>query len=290
MAFFKKSATAPDAGALPGRDSKATDWKAELRSITLIILTIMGFKSLVYSNHDIPSESMLPGLLTGDYIGVSRFAYGFSRYSVPLIPLPNSLKGRIFYTKPTQGDVVVFRYPGDDSLIYIKRLIGMPGDTIEMRNGQLFLNGKVVPKEKIGVLDRKIEPNYDCTGGPDDKMRAYRGADGACNVPLYRETLPNGKSYLVFDLLPNSLGDSFGPAIVPSGHYFMMGDNRDNSTDSRFPVIPGTTEGGVGFLDEDNLVGRADFIYLSTNGSGPWYKPWLWFHTFRTERIFSKVK
>jgi signal peptidase I len=289
MAFFKKSAKAPDAGALPGRDSKATDWKAELRSITLIILTIMGFKSLAYSNHDIPSESMLPGLLTGDYIGVSRFAYGFSRYSVPLIPLPNSLKGRIFFSKPHRGDVVVFRYPGDDSLIYIKRLIGLPGDTIEMREGQLFLNDKAVPKVAAGVLSKKIEPNYNCTNGVG-LMAPYLKADGTCAVPLFRETLPEGKSYLVYDLSPNSPGDNFGPAIVPSGHYFMMGDNRDNSTDSRFDVIPGTTEGGVGFLDEDNLVGRADFIYLSTNGSGPWYKPWLWFHTFRTERIFSKVK
>jgi signal peptidase I len=289
MAFFKKSATVASSAALPGQDGK-TDWKAELRSVTLIILTIMGFKSFVYSNHDIPSESMLPGLLTGDYIGVSRFAYGFSRYSVPLIPLPNSLAGRIFYTKPKPGDVVVFRYPGDDSLIYIKRLIGMPGDTIEMRDGQLFLNSKAVPKEKVGTLDRTQEANYRCTGGPDDKMRAFRGVNGACSVPLYRETLPTGKSYLVFDLLQNAPGDNFGPAIVPAEHYFMMGDNRDNSTDSRFEVIPGTTEGGVGFLHEDNLVGRADFIYLSTNGEGPWYKPWLWPKTFRPERIFSKVK
>ncbi len=286
MALFKKSA-AP--AALPGQD-KTTNWKAELRSIVLIILGIMGFKSVAYSNHDIPSESMLPGLMTGDYIGVSRFAYGFSRYSVPLIPLPNSLKGRIFFTKPERGDVVVFRYPGDDSLIYIKRLIGLPGDTIEMREGQLFLNGKAVPKEQVGTLDKKIEPNYDCTGGGDGKMLQYRKPDGTCSVPLYRETLPGGKSYLVYDLLQGSPGDNYGPSIVPTNHYFMMGDNRDNSTDSRFDVVPGTTLGGVGFLDEDNLVGRAEFIYLSTNGKGPWYQPWKWPQTIRTERLFNKVK
>lgn len=285
MAFFNR--TKSEQAALPGRD-KATDWKAELRSIVLIILGIMGFKSVAYSNHDIPSESMLPGLMTGDYIGVSRYAYGFSRYSVPLIPLPNSVKGRIFFSQPKRGDVVVFRYPGDDSLIYIKRLIGLPGDTIEMRDGQLFLNGAAVPKQQVGMLDKKIEPNYDCTGS--GRMVQYQKPGGICSVPLYRETLPGGKSYLVYDLLKDSPADNFGPAIVPAKHYFMMGDNRDNSADSRFDVIPGTTVGGVGFLDEDNLVGRAEFIYLSTNGKGPWYEPWKWPQTLRTERLFQKIK
>jgi signal peptidase I len=287
MALFRKTATSA-AVPLPGQTAK-TDWKAEVRSVSLILLTIMGFKSFVFSNHDIPSESMLPGLMTGDYIGVSRFAYGFSRYSVPLIPLPDSLKGRIFFSQPHRGDVVVFRYPGDDSLIYIKRLIGLPGDTIEMRDGQLFLNDIAVPKVQEGFLDKKLEPNYDCTGGPDDKMVQYRGTDGHCKVPLYRETLPGGKSYLVFDLINNPDADNKGPFVVPPHHYFMMGDNRDNSADSRFDVIAGTTLGGVGFLEEDNLVGKAQFVYWSTNGSGPWYKPWKWFHTARTERLFDKV-
>ncbi len=285
MALFKKK---PAAGpVLPGKDG-TTDWKAELRSFVFIVLSIMSFKSFAYSNHDIPSESMLPGLMTGDYIAVSRFAYGFSRYSVPLVPLPNSLKGRIFFTPPKRGDVVVFRYPGDDSLIYIKRLIGLPGDTIEMRDGQVILNGAPVPKVQVGTLDKKIEPNYECTGG-DGKMLKFQKPDGTCSVPLYRETLPGGKSYLVHDLVQDSPGDNKGPFIVPAHHYFMMGDNRDNSSDSRFEVVPGTTLGGVGFLDEDNLVGRAEFIYLSTNGSGPWYQPWKWFNTLRTDRLFDKV-
>jgi signal peptidase I len=295
MAFFKKSKAAPLSGA-----EKPTDWKAELRSIVLIILGIMGFKSVAYSNHDIPSESMLPGLMVGDYIGVSRFAYGFSRYSVPLVPLPDSLKGRIFFSKPDRGDVVVFRYPGDDSLIYIKRLIGLPGDTIEMRDGQLVLNGKPVPKVPAGTLTQEISDNYKCKapttvydalGTPNniDMMAPYVRPDGTCQVPLFRETLPGGKSYLVDDLYRGTQADNKGPFMVPQGHYFMMGDNRDNSSDSRFDVIPGTIIGGVGFLPEDNLVGRADFIYLSANGKGRWYQPWKWPAMVRTERLFDKI-
>jgi signal peptidase I len=286
MSWFKKFRAKP---ASEVADHKPTDWKAELRSIVLIILGIMGFKSVAYSNHDIPSESMLPGLMVGDYIAVSRFAYGFSTWSFPLVPLPESVKGRLFFTPPKRGDVVVFRYPGDTSFIYIKRLIGLPGDTIEMRDGQIILNGTPVPKVQEGTLDIKTEVNYTCTNGIGI-MAPYLKPDGICSVPLYRETLPGGKSYLVFDLMQNADNDTFGPAIVPKGHYFMMGDNRDNSMDSRVPVSPIAERSGVGFLPEDNLVGRAEFIYLSTNGSGRWYQPWKWPGTIRTDRLFDKVQ
>jgi signal peptidase I len=289
--MFKKKAVVSGAPQVAG-DTK-TDWKAELRSFALIILGIMGFKSVVYSNHDIPSESMLPGLYVGDYLGVSRFAYGFSRYSVPLVPLPDSLKGRIFFTQPKRGDVVVFRYPGDDSLIYIKRLIGLPGDTIEMKNGQLFLNNAAVPKVQQGTLNNKIQPNYTCEAG--GKMMQYKvpkttGGDD-CVVPLYRETLPGGKSYLVFDLETDGQADNMGPFIVPPKHYFMMGDNRDNSADSRFPVIPGFIgASGVGMLDEDNLVGRAEFVYLSTNGTAKIWELWKWPQGVRWSHMFKSIK
>jgi signal peptidase I len=289
--MFKKKTTSAAAPQTPGETK--TDWKAELRSFALIIIGIMGFKSVVYSNHDIPSESMLPGLYVGDYLGVSRFAYGFSRYSVPLVPLPDSLKGRIFFTQPKRGDVVVFRYPGDDSLIYIKRLIGLPGDTIEMKNGQLFLNNVAVPKVQQGTLTNKIQPNYMCEAG--GKMIQYQvpnatGGDD-CVVPLYRETLPGGKSYLVFDLEADGPADNMGPFVVPLKHYFMMGDNRDNSSDSRFPVNPGFNGvSGVGFLDEDNLVGRAEFVYLSTNGTAKIWQLWKWPQGIRWSHMFKSIK
>jgi signal peptidase I len=286
--MFKKKAVTQDASV-----EKKTDWKAEFRSLSLIILGIMMFKSTVYSNHDIPSESMLPGLFVGDYLGVSRFAYGFSRYSVPLVPLPDSLKGRIFFTQPKRGDVVVFRYPGDDSLIYIKRLIGLPGDTIEMREGQLFLNGAAVPKVQTGTLNKAIEPNYTCDAS--GSMVPYRTASATgttnCNVPLYKETLPGGKSYLVFDVIPGSPGDTIGPFVVPPKNYFMMGDNRDNSSDSRFPVVPGFIgQSGVGMLQEDNIVGRAEFIYLSTNGNAKLWEPWKWHKGIRWSRLFTGIQ
>ncbi len=211
---------------------------------------------------------------------------------MPLIPQHKSLTCRIFFTPHKRGDVVVFRYPGDDSQIYIKRLIGLPGDTIETKDGLLFLNGKQVPHEKIGSLDRKIEPNYTCIGS--GMMTQYQQPNPTgpanCNVPLYRETLPGGKSYLVYDLIPNSDGDNKGPFTVPPRHYFMMGDNRDNSADSRFPVVPGFDgPSGVCLLDEDNLVGRAEFIYLSTNGQAKIWEPWKWPKGIRWSRMFTHI-
>jgi signal peptidase I len=228
--------------------------------IAQALILALVIRTLLFQPFSIPSGSMRPTLLEGDYLFVTKWAYGYSRYSLPFSP--NLFSGRIFGRSPERGDVVVFKFPPNPSLDYIKRVIGLPGDRIQVRDGQLFINGEGVPREKIGQI---TNPDITEVDRP---------------VDIYRETLPNGVSFDTLDLTSNGIGDNTREYIVPPGHYFMMGDNRDNSTDSRFTV---------GFVPEENLVGRANIIFFSiADGASP-LEIWRWPASMRASRLFNFV-
>jgi signal peptidase I len=228
--------------------------------IVQALLLALVIRTFLFQPFSIPSGSMRPTLLEGDYLFVTKWAYGYSKHSLPFSP--DLFEGRVWADAPERGDVVVFKFPPNPSLDYIKRVIGLPGDTIQMRDGILHINGEPVPREQVGEIQ-----NPDIT-------------EVAQPVEVWRETLPNGVSYDTFDLSPNSLGDDTREFVVPEGHYFMMGDNRDNSTDSRF---------SVGFVPFENLVGRANIIFFSiAEGASP-LEIWKWPTAVRISRLFDWV-
>ncbi|HXM00715.1 MAG TPA: signal peptidase I, partial [Rhizomicrobium sp.] len=212
---------------------------------------------------NIPSASMQGTLLVGDYLFVEKFAYGYSRQSFPFGLAPFS--GRVFSSEPTRGDVIVFKMPNVNSQDYmkdyIKRLIGLPGDRIQMIDDRLYINDKIVPRVRVQDFIETV--------------------DGVVNhVPQYRETLPNGKSYLTLDRMTDGQLDNTGVFIVPPGHYFMMGDNRDNSDDSRE---------NVGYVPAEDLVGKAEFLFFSLDDSAEWWQIWKWPGAIRYSRLFSGI-
>ena len=243
-----------------------------------LVLAVLVFRTFIFTSFMIPSESMMPRLLEGDYLFASKWSYGYSRASLPLDVDVGS--GRLFGSLPERGDVVIFKHPVD-RVDYVKRVIGLPGDTVQMVAGQLVLNGTPVSKDRISdfVLPTTVARGCGFMGGSHTR----RHADGtiACHFPRFRETLPNGVFYNVLDL-GNSEKDTTESFIVPEGHLFMMGDNRDNSQDSRFDPRAG---GGVGMVPYDNLVGRASFMFFSTDGTAEWIKPWTWVTAARWDRI-----
>jgi signal peptidase I len=247
------------------------EWR-DLGSFLLkLALVVFVVRSFIFSPFSIPSESMLPRLLIGDYLFITKFNYGYSRHSLPFsLPLlPN-----LHWSDPSPGDVVVFKAPPGNSEDWIKRVIGLPGDTIQMRGGQLILNGKPVPKDRIADFIVPVTPNFGCDAQfqtEDDK-----GAP-ICRFPRFRETLPNGKSYEVLDQGMRPADDT-GLYTVPAGHAFMMGDNRDDSQDSRF-------QQGIGFVPLQNIQGKAVVNFWSTDGNANWFLPWTWLTAARWSRI-----
>ncbi|MGC1584442.1 MAG: signal peptidase I [Rhodomicrobium sp.] len=221
----------------------------------------------LFQPFNIPSGSMIPTLLVGDYLFVSKYSYGYSRYSFPFgLDL---FDGRILFSDPHRGDVIVFKTPTDNSTDFIKRLVGLPGDRVQMINGVLNINGAPVKRER---LEDKIE---DTKCGPH------------MPVHVYRETLPNGRSYLTQKLSETCPMSRLGAAdntevfVVPPKHYFMMGDNRDDSADSRFAI-----GNGVGYVPEENLVGRARILFFSIDeANASWFAPWRWPFEIRWSRI-----
>jgi len=241
------------------------------------VLIVAFFRSFVFSPFNIPSESMLPRLENGDYLLAAKWPYGFSSYSLPFsLPL---LPSRIMAGQPNRGDVVIFKAPPGNDVDYIKRVIGLPGDTVQMIGGQLHLNGVPVPKVKVADFVIRTSPNTSCIS-PEFEAVEPNGIQ-SCHYPQYRETLPGGKSYNVLDLGYRPQDDT-PPVVVPVGHVFLMGDNRDNSMDSRFPAVEG---GGIGLVPQDNLIGRATIVMWSTDGSANWFLPWTWFTALRSDRI-----
>lgn len=251
-----------------------------LRFILVVAIAAWLFRSLAFAPFSIPSGSMLPSLYVGDYLVASKWPYGFSRFSFPFGFPP--FKGRVLSSLPERGDVVVFASPSGERKDLIKRVIGLPGDTIAMRSGQLVLNGRPLPRRDMETTPVPISANSPCrvVSGATPMVRES-GGSRACIYPTYRETLPNGVSYRVIDQVDSPLADTFGPVQVPEGHVFVMGDNRDDSLDSRFD----RAQGGVGFVPVDHLVGRASIIFWSTDGSASYAKPWTWFTALRTDRI-----
>jgi signal peptidase I len=238
------------------------------RFLLKLALVVLIFRSFVFSPFSIPSESMLPRLLIGDYLFISKWNYGYSRWSLPFgfPPIP----GRLFGRTPTPGDTVVFRGPPANDHDVIKRVIGTPGDTIQMRGGQLILNGKPIPIVPV-------TPNFSCDG---QFQAVAQNGQTVCHFPQFRETLPNGKSYNVLDL-GQTIVDDTEVYTVPAGHVFLMGDNRDNSEDSRFSQAAG----GFGYVPMENIEGKAVVGFFSTDGSANWFLPWTWFSAARWHRI-----
>ena len=249
-----------------------------------LVIAVLVFRTFLFTSFMIPSESMMPRLLVGDYLFAAKWPYGYSRASLPL-DLAVVPHGRLFYRTPHRGDVIIFKHP-IDRVDYVKRVIGLPGDRVETVNGQVVLNGVPVPKVKIADF---VLPSRD--GHCIYSQFAHQERDGsiACRYPRFRETLPGGVSYDVLDLGPSGSGNDWGvdadnspPVTVPAGHVFVMGDNRDDSEDSRFPAVAGN---GVGMLPIENIAGRASFMFFSTDGSASWVKPWTWFTAARWSRI-----
>lgn len=266
----------------PKAERKPESLVETLRSLFLLLVAAVLLRSLVAAPFSIPSESMLPRLLVGDYLFVAKWPYGWSSHSFPYSLAP--ISGRIWGADPARGDVVVFKNPADNNTDYIKRVIGLPGDFVQVRHGQVMLNGTPVPKVRIADFVEPVSPNSPCTLIPGTAIRreAAPGGGEVCRTPRFRETLPNGKSYDVLDIGTVPGADDTQVYVVPQGHYFLMGDNRDRSADSRFPAEVG---GGIGMVPAEDLVGKAMVVFWSTDGSASWLLPWTWFTAARWSRI-----
>ena len=264
-------------------ETEPFDILAFARFLVTVAVCVFLVRTLLVSSFNIPSESMQPRLLVGDYLFVNKFAYGWSRHSIPFSP--PLLEGRVFARLPERGDVVVIEHPIDGQ-DYIKRVVGLPGDRVQVIGGQVYVNGRPIPRQQMNDLIIPVTPNMIATnfGAPCFQNRfEMRGSDGHlyCRYPRFEERAANGKRYQTLDIM---LGDADNTPEyrVPAGHLFLMGDNRDRSYDSRFPPEAGA---GLGMVSTDNLVGRAAVVFFSTDGSAKWYDPVSWFSATRWDRI-----
>jgi len=262
----------------PAKSKRRESVGSLVRFVLIVAAIAWAFRSFVGAPFNIPSGSMLPTLYIGDYIAVAKWPYGYSRYSFPL-GMPG-FEGRILGRLPSRGDVVVFSHPSEDSDL-IKRVIGLPGDTVEVRQGRLILNGREVPRQPLRPATVPISTNSPCRSVSDSPVIIQSADRPACAYHAFLETLPGGPSYTVLDQVDSGPGDDFAAVRVPEGHVFLMGDNRDDSLDSRFSPA----EGGVGMLPVENIVGRATVTFWSTDGSASWLLPWTWFTALRGSRI-----
>ncbi len=265
---------------------KASETADTIRFLLKLALAVLILRSFVFAPFSIPSESMLPRLLIGDYLFVTKWNYGYSRWSlpggVPLIP------GRIFAHTPARGDVVVFRspsaVPGDTDPEHadhdvIKRVIGLPGDTIQVTHGQVILNGKPIPKQRVADFVLPLSLNFDAQKCGAPFLDTDAQGQPICRYPQFRDTLPNGRTYMVLDQAELPDRDDTEIYTVPAGDVFLMGDNRDDSADSRFPY-----PAGMGYIPMERIEGKAVVTFASNNGAASLLRPWTWLSGWRWGR------
>ncbi|MEM8725251.1 MAG: signal peptidase I [Pseudomonadota bacterium] len=272
----------------PEEADQKINWIAELRGLALMLLAVLAFHSLVAKPFYIPSTSMMPTLYVGDRLVVSKYPYGWSWASVSFHMMPRG-EWRVFPATPEYGDIVIPVHPQRDE-DYIKRVVALPGDTIEVRDGRIILNGEMVKREVVPPHRIPFEPELLCDSGPclsdfDAYLVREANGDQYYEPPTYRETMPNGASYLIIDHREQPL-DNVDPIIVPEGHVFAMGDNRDHSADSRAPA---EARGLGGAIPLENIGGRAEFITFSLDGSTTW-NPLSWFSSMRGDRAWSTLR
>lgn len=240
--------------------AKSGGFGETVKVVVQALLLALVVRTFLFQPFNIPSGSMEETLLVGDYLFVSKYSYGYSRYSFPFGL--GFFDGRVWAAEPERGDIAVFKLPRDGKTDYIKRVIGLPGDKIQMIDGVLNINGQAIERERV---DDYVETSM--SGRTE-------------NVPRYRETLPNGISYLTLDRVADGPSDNTQIYEVPAGHFFMMGDNRDNSTDSR--VL-----NAVGYVPFENFVGRAEILFFSVQEGAAAWEFWKWPWTVRADRIFK---
>ena len=269
---------APDKGSAVWREIKGLLW---------VLLAVLAFHSFIAKPFYIPSESMMPGLLTGDRLVVTKYPYGWSWVS-PSFHIIGPMKGRLFGRMPKRGDIVIVTPPGTRT-DYIKRVIGLPGDVVSMRDGTLTINGQQVKRQPLAPEMVPVDINSPCGSSADPALYDFRvkAANGKmyCRVPVVRETLVNGRSYETVEL-GRSPEDNFDPVTIPEGHVWLMGDNRDDSADSRVPEWNGGLGGPVPW---ENIGGRAEFITFSLDGSSSYWNPVSWFTALRGGRAGTSL-
>ena len=276
----------PAAPVVEKKESKGAALWREIKGLFWVLVAVLVFHSFVAKPFYIPSESMMPVLLKGDRLVVSKYPYGWSWVSPSFHILPH-YEGRLLGSLPERGDIVIVTPPGqsDD---YIKRVIGLPGDTIAVRGGRLIINGRPVKSERRPAAMIPIDPNVPCDADIASEVVRTPQGEEFCRLPIVRETLPNGVAYDTVDL-GVSPGDNFGPVQVAAGHVFLMGDNRDRSADSRFDL--GEPDRGLGgAVPWENIGGRAEFITFSLDGTSQLLNPLSWFRALRGGRAGSSLR